>query len=145
MEILYPQAGFLPRQDDRYQTQPYRYGFMPVIDPAMPLDTRLAHLPFPPLNSYVRFDHQTRKTSTFFVGDSSSLQECCFVPRHARAAEGDGYLIGVANRLLEGGRADLVILDAQHLEQGVIATVKLPFSGNPQIHGHWVAEQSLGE
>jgi carotenoid cleavage dioxygenase-like enzyme len=145
MEILYSQMGFLPRQDDRYQTQPYRYGFMPVIDPAMRLDTRLADLPFPLPNSYVRFDHQTRTTSSFFVGNSSSLQECCFVPRHARAAEGDGYLIGIANRLLEGGRADLVILDAQHLDEGAVATVKLPFPGHPQVHGHWVAEQLLNE
>ena len=30
-----------------------------------------------------------------------ALQECCFVPRSARAPEGDGYLIGVVDREIE--------------------------------------------
>ncbi len=47
----------------------------------------------------------------YFPGPESSVQECCFVPRHARAAEGDGYLVGVVNRWLEG-RNDLLVLDA---------------------------------
>ena len=34
IETLYPNhIGALPRQDDRYNTVPYRYGFLPCPDP----------------------------------------------------------------------------------------------------------------
>jgi carotenoid cleavage dioxygenase-like enzyme len=143
MEKLYPQAGALPRQDDRYQTKPYRIGFMPTTDPTKPLNPKVGNVAFRPTNSYTRFDHATRTTSEFWIGDDSSLQECCFVPRHRNAPEGDGYLVGVANRLLEGGRADLVFIDAQHMEDGVIATVKLPYRVYSQVHGWWVSAEDL--
>jgi carotenoid cleavage dioxygenase-like enzyme len=54
-----------------------------------------------------------------------------------RRARGDGYLIGLANVLLEG-RSNLVVVDTQHMEDGAVATVKLPFRLNLGIHGWWV-------
>jgi len=142
MEVLFPQVGILPRQDDRYHTVPYRYGFMPTLDLERPLNQRLADLPFRPYNCYTRFDQRTHQTSTFFVGDASSLQECCFVPRRKGAAEGDGYIIGMTNRLLEG-RTDLVLIDTDDMEDGLIATVKLPFKLNAGIHGLWIPGDAL--
>jgi len=143
MEVLYPHLGILPRQDDRYQTIPYRHGYMPTTDATKPLDPRLHNLPFRPTNCYTHFDHGTRQTSTFFVGDDAGLQEACFVPRRKGAPEGDGYLVGVANRLLEAGRADLVIVDTQHMEDEPVATVKLPFRSPSQVHGSWVPADQL--
>ena len=143
MEELYPQSGALPRQDDRYQTIPYKIGFMPTTDPTKPVNPKLGNVAFRPTNSYTMFDHSTRKTREFWVGDASSLQECCFVPRSNDAAEGDGYLVGVANRLLEGGRSDLIIVDTAHLEDGPVATVKLPFRTYSQVHGWWVPGDDL--
>ncbi len=143
MERLYPQTGVLPRQDDRYQTKPYHVGFMPTTDATKPLNPKLGNLPFRPTNSYTRFDHATRSTSQFYIGDASSLQEACFVPRSENAAEGDGYLVGVAHRLLEGGRTDLVIVDTQHMEDGPVATVRLPFRSYSQVHGWWVPASQL--
>jgi carotenoid cleavage dioxygenase-like enzyme len=143
MEILFPrEIGILPRQDDRFHTLPYRYGFMPTIDVSKPVDERLANAPTRPVNCYTKFDVQTRRTATFFVGDACSLQECCFVPRSASAPEGDGYLIGLANVLLEG-RSNLVVVDTQHMEDGAVATVKLPFRLNMGIHGWWVPGENL--
>lgn len=142
MEVMYPHTGVLPRQDDRYQTIPYSVGFMPIFDPTKPLDKELANARTVPLNCYTRFDHATRKTSTYFVGEDSGLQEPCFVPRSKDAPEGDGYLIGLANRFLEN-RNDLVILDAQRLEEGPIAQVKLPFRINTGVHGSWVPDYVL--
>ena len=98
----------------------------PASTPALPLDPRLAAAPVRPLNTWVRFDHAARKTQQFFVGADSGLQEPCFVPRSANAAEGDGYLIGTAHRPFEA-RSDLLILDAQRLAEGPLATVRLPF------------------
>ena len=59
----------------------------------------------------------------------------CFVPRREGAAEGDGYLVGVATRLKENGRSDLIIIDAQYLENGVIASGKMPYRVPGQVHG----------
>ena len=46
--------------------------------------------------------------------------------------------MGVAYHLNERLRCDLVILDAEHVEDGPIATVKLPVQCSPQVHGLWV-------
>ncbi len=142
MEGLYREPGILPRQDDRFHTLPYRYGFMPTMDSTRPFDERLARVLTQPVNCYTRFDHGTRATASFFVGGESTLQECVFVPRRAGALEGDGYLVGLANRLLEG-RTDLLVLDAQHLAEGPVATVRLPFRLGMGIHGWWVSEAQL--
>jgi carotenoid cleavage dioxygenase-like enzyme len=144
MEVLYPHTGVLSRQDDRYHTIPYAVGFMPCLDAAQPLDPRLAGAPLRPLNTWVRFDHAARRTQSFFVGPDAGLQECCFVPRRADAPEGDGYLIGVAQRALEA-RSELLILDAQRLGEGPLACVRMPFRIFNQIHGCWVPAAKPGD
>lgn len=141
MDVLYPHTGVLSRQDDRYHTIPYSVGFMPCLDATQPLDPRLAAAPMRPLNTWVRFDHAARRAQQYFVGADSGLQEPCFVPRSANAAEGDGYLVGTAHRPLEA-RSDLLILDAQRLADGPLATVRLPFKLFNQIHGWWVPQSA---
>src|SRR5262249_38652776 len=116
---------------------PYSVGFMRCLDAALPLDPRLAHAPFRPFNTWTSFEHAKRRTQSWFAGADSGVQECCFVPRSTRAAEGDGYLVGVVDRMIEG-RSDLVILDAQRLAAGPVATVRMPFRIYGQIHGWWV-------
>lgn len=144
MEILYPHNGVLSRQDDRYHTVPYSVGFMPCLDETRAIDPRVPPGPMRPLNTWVRFDHARRESQGYFAGPDSGLQECCFVPRSPRAPEGDGYLVGTAQRLLEN-RTDLLILDAQRLAEGPIATVKMPFRIFNQIHGWWTpAAQRAG-
>ena len=143
MEVLYPNNGVLPRQDDRYQTVPYRYGFMPTIDYSRPPHPASADRPMRPNNHYTMFDHATRTTRSFFAGDDVALQEPCFVPRHRDAPEGDGYIVGMAERMLEGNRSDLLILDTDDLAAGPVATVRLPFRIYTQVHGWWVPEDDL--
>ena len=138
MEVLYPNhLGALPRQDDRYNTMPYRYGFLPCPDPD-PKDPSKR-----PAACWARFDHQTRKATVFNAGEGTQLAEVVFAPKSKNAPEGVGYLMGVATRTSEGGRADLLILDAEKPEAGPIATVKLPIRAAPQIHGWWVPEWQL--
>ena len=85
-----------------------------------------------------------RMTAKFFnPGPDTSLAEMCFVPRRKDAPEGDGYLIGVATRLKENGRSDVILIDAQHPEEGVIATVRMPYRIPSQVHGFWVGGYDL--
>ena len=139
MEVLYPHTGVLSRQDDRYHTVPYSVGFLRCLDEAQPLDPRLAGLPFRPLNTWTRFDHAARRVQSYFGGADAGLEECCFVPRSARAPEGHGYLLGIAQRPLES-RSELLVLDAQRLAEGPLARVLMPFRIFGQIHGWWVPQ-----
>ena len=136
IEQLYPHVGALPRQDDRYNTVPYRYGFLNTTDPNAS-DRRSAGACF------ARFDHQTRQDTLWNLGTTTSLAEIVFAPRSANAREGEGYLMGVATRNDENRRSDLVILDAEHLADGPVATVKLPMRAVGQVHGWWVPEAQL--
>ena len=130
MKVMYGQySGGLARQDDRYHTVPYRYGFMIGGGPGG--------------GGWLRFDHQTGKVNTFNPGPDSSLSEMCFVPRRKGAPEGDGYLVGICSRAKENGRSDLLIVDAQHMEDGAVATIKLPYRAAPQVHGFWVPGDQL--
>jgi carotenoid cleavage dioxygenase len=130
LEQLFPLSAPLPRQDDRYNTVAYRYGYAACPDPAV--DRRVAGA------CYARVDIQTRSYKLWNAGTKISLAEPVFAPKSAKAREGEGYLMGIAYHLDQNLRSDLVILDAEHVEAGPIATVKLPVQASPQVHGLWV-------
>jgi carotenoid cleavage dioxygenase-like enzyme len=137
IETMYPNhVGALPRQDDRYNTVPYRYGFLPTTDPNPAAGER-------PRSSYARMDHAKRSVQLYKAPAGGQLAECCFAPKSKTAPEGSGYLMGVCSYAAEAGRADLVILDAEQLEQGPIATVKLPTRIVGQIHGWWTPADAI--
>jgi carotenoid cleavage dioxygenase len=71
-----------------------------------------------------------------------SLQKACFVPRKNAKGEGDGYVMAVASNY-ESTTSDLGIADAQRMEDGVIATVKLPFWLRSRAHGNWFPQWVL--
>ena len=125
MTTLFPEvSGALSRQDDRYHTVPYRYGFINGF------------------SKWTMVDHQKGTSQSFSMPDTG-LAEMTFVPRKADAPEGDGYLIGVASRTKEGGRSDLVIADTQDLSAPPVATIRMPNRIVGQIHGFWVREDQL--
>lgn len=133
----------LSRVDTRYLSLPSRYGFCHYADATRPLDeARTGLTRGRAANCYGRFDFATGAVSSYFGGETHTLQECCFVPRGKQGAEGDGYLIGVANNIAEA-RSELIIADAQNLEAGDIARVILPFRSNVQVHGIWADETDL--
>jgi carotenoid cleavage dioxygenase len=135
LEQLYPHAGALPRQDDRYNTENYRYGFLNCPNPHAEGGRGGATL--------TRFDHQTRTDSYFDFGNQASLAECCFAPKNANARESEGYLLSVMTNRAAGGRGELIIMDAERLADGPIARVILPVPPTGQIHGWWVPEDQL--
>jgi carotenoid cleavage dioxygenase-like enzyme len=133
----------LGRVDDRYLSLPYRYAFTAYTDRERPFDeARAGNLRGRVSNCYGRFDLATGKLSSYFAGDTHSLQEVCFIPRSKSSEEGDGYIIGVASNYAEM-RSELIIADAQHLEDGDVARVILPFRATAQVHGRWMGENEL--
>ena len=125
----------MPKCDDRYMGKPYRYGYMICRPPSAATgETAVCAIG--------RYDHLKQKLIAWSPGPDGGVHEPVFVPRRPDAAEGDGYLLVVVNRLAQN-RSDLVILDAQYLEEGPIATLKLPVRVRTTFHGMWVPEDAL--
>jgi carotenoid cleavage dioxygenase-like enzyme len=123
-ETLFPNvSGALSRQDDRFHTLPYRWGY-------------LAGFGGPNGGGWWIVDHQEKTTQLFSVPDYS-LAEMTFVPRKKDAEEGDGYLIGIGSSIKESGRSDLILVDTRDIAAGPVARVKMPFKCVGQVHGFW--------
>ncbi|MDR2215234.1 MAG: carotenoid oxygenase family protein [Nevskiaceae bacterium] len=120
----------MPRTDDRYQGRPYRHGYV-IAGRAPDGSSGTGHV-----------DHVTGKFEMYRPGPGDSVQEGQFVPRSPDAPEGDGWLLVPVCRVHEM-RTDLVILDAQNVAAGPVATLKLPVRVRATFHGSWVSEHAL--
>ena len=125
------------RIDDRVAGKPYTLGFaigqafaqwdVPTMGPPHPFF----------FNTFSKIDVETKEVTNWCPGPTDSVQEPIFIKRCEDAPEGDGYLIGVVNRIKEGS-SDLVILDTAKFEEGPIATIKCPFRMRMGLHGNWI-------
>jgi len=140
-EVLWPTPVMdLGKIDPRLMTMKNRYIYSPFGDANQKFDEVRAGIPVGRgvVNSYGRYDTQTGKMESLFVGPTHACQECTFIPRGNGSTEGEGYLIGVVSNYAEQ-RSELVIADAQRLGDGEIARVILPFRASSQVHGEWMA------
>jgi len=141
-ERLTDMIGEFPRIDDRYATRPHRYGWLLVTDPSLPFEGASGRASGLVMNKIGFMDLSTGRQSAWHCGPQSIIQEPCFVPRTADAPEGDGYIIAVVDNLVTN-YSDLVILDAQHIEDGPIGKLKLPFRLRSGLHGNWADASRL--
>jgi carotenoid cleavage dioxygenase len=132
-----------PRIDDRYATRAYRHGWMLVMDPEMPFEGPGGRMSGFIMNRIAHVDLATGKQKTWWAGPQSICQEPCFVPRHKGSGEGDGYIIALVDNLITN-YSDLVILDAQRIDDGPIARAKLPVRIRSGLHGNWADASALG-
>jgi len=131
------------RIDDRFLTKPFRYSFMLMNDPNMPVAESFADtLAVRVSNAIYRFDHDTGSIDKFHAGDAHGMSEPQFIPRSADAPEGDGYIIAAANNFREM-KSEVVIVDAMDFSAGVIARIKMPFRLHMQVHGYWASAEHL--
>jgi carotenoid cleavage dioxygenase len=136
-------SGEFPRIDDRYATKPHRHAWWVVHDPSRPFDpVRGGSIGGPGWNAWTHCDLATGKRSTFYPGPTSTVQEIAFAPRSADAPEGDGFILGLVNRF-ESMSTDLMVMDAQKLDAGPLATVHLPVRLRNGLHGNWVPRAVL--
>lgn len=146
-EVVSTTPGFLPRMDDRFLSQDYRYAFVTSRDDSRPPDAKRAPALSGPAGSRVnnvmqRLDVRTGEIKQCFTEPVCSLQENMFVPRKGAKGEGDGYVMAIASNY-ESMTSDLVIADAQKIDQGIIATVKLPFRLRSGTHTNWFPASDL--
>lgn len=137
-------VGEFPRIDDRFAGRRNRVGYQLGQDLTKPFDipggqSATGFI----MNTLARITIDTGQADTWWCGAQSSLQEPCFIPRADHAAEGDGYLVVIENRLAEMA-SRLLLLDAQNPSLGPIATLEIPFRMRPGLHGNWVPASALG-
>lgn len=126
----------MPAMDLRYQMHPYRHGFTAIVDRSRPLN--VAGTIGVGWNTITHVDIATGKLDRYFVGEKTTCGEPCFIPRSTDSPEGDGFLLAVLIRGDDDSRTELVVLDAQHVSEGPLATVRLPFRIRAAVHGNWV-------
>jgi carotenoid cleavage dioxygenase-like enzyme len=135
IQLLVPTPGEMPKCDDRYIGKPYRYGYMICRPP----NAKAGDIG---MGGIGRYDHRTKELVTWAPGNNFGVHEPTFVPRQPGAPEGDGFLLVIVNRFADN-RSDLVVLDAQHVERGPLATLQIPVRVRTTFHGMWAPEKAL--
>jgi carotenoid cleavage dioxygenase-like enzyme len=122
--------GEFPRLDERFTGLPYRHGYFQageVTNASRGRDVRdgLAHI-----------DHQSGNVNTWWPTVGDYCGEPVFVPRSAKADEGDGFLLSVIFRA-ETQCSDLAVFDARKLKDGPLALAHLSHRVPAGFHGNW--------
>ncbi len=117
-----------PRLDERRTGLSYRYGFVACdTHPAFRIGG---------FNAIGRRDHQTGKLDLYDVGAGCATNEPIFVPKTPDAPEGVGYVL--ANIYDDNRKAShMVILDAENVAAGPLATAYLDHRVPFGFHGNW--------
>jgi carotenoid cleavage dioxygenase-like enzyme len=143
-EKLTDMLGEFPRIDDRYATQSHSYGWLLVMDRSLPFEGPSGRASGLIMNKLGFMNFKTGEQSEWFCGPQCILQEPCFIPRTPDSSEGDGYLIAVMDNMVSN-YSELIILDAQQIEDGPIGKLKLPFRLRSGLHGNWADEHKLSK
>jgi carotenoid cleavage dioxygenase-like enzyme len=127
--VLDDMAGEFPRFDERRTGLPYRHGWFASVAGG---DNSLAGF-----DSLSHIDLTTGRRTTLLLPAGDNASEAVFVPRSRDAAEGDGWLLAPIYRGATD-TSDLIILDAQDILAGPVATVHMPRRVPFGFHGNWV-------
>lgn len=117
-----------PRCDERLIAQPYRFAYT-VGAAVVPAEQPL-----------YRHDLETGAIMRHDFGPQHLPGETIFVPRHAGAAETDGWLLTLVTDLADNSSV-LTILDAQNLQGAPAATLHLPNRVPLGFHGNWIPDE----
>jgi len=119
-----------PRPDERRFGQSYRYAWtigLPTHSDA-----------FLGANYLLKHDLEAGTRETHDFGPGRVPGEFVFVPAHADAAEGEGWMIGLVIDV-PNETTDLVILDAEAFTSEPVASIRIPHRVPPGFHGNWIA------
>ena len=127
-ERLDDQTSEYPRIDERYAGLPHRYGYF---------STTPSEAGAGVFDELARYDFHSGRKETFRLPAGDFISEPVFVARSADAAQGQGWLLAVVYRGAEA-RSDLLVLDAEQLAAGPVATAKLETRVPFGFHGNWM-------
>ena len=84
-------------------------------------------------------DLATGERTAHHFGPGRVPGEFVFVPRHADAPEGEGWVMGYVIDTASD-TTELVILDAQDMAAAPVARVHIPHRIPPGFHGNWLVD-----
>jgi carotenoid cleavage dioxygenase len=126
--VLDDMPGEFPRIDDRRAGLAYRHGWF-AANSRTETEVRF--------NTIAHIDAVGGREDAFVLPKGDMTSEPVFVPRANDAPEGEGWLLAVVYRGAED-RSDLVVLDAQNVAAGPLATASLPRRVPFGFHGNWI-------
>jgi carotenoid cleavage dioxygenase-like enzyme len=116
-----------PRIDERRAGGSYRYGYTTAVGDAFAMGGLIKH------------DLHKGTSERQQQGAQRMFMEPVFVPRHADAAEDDGWVLAYLYDESKDS-SDVVILNAQDFSGEPVATIHLPRRVPFGFHGNWVAD-----
>ena len=136
--------GDLPRIRDEDQGRPYRYVWMPSMNPEA-MGPPLAGGPVgTAFNCLLRIDLATGRVDALGLGPAMAINEPVLVPS-ARAAH-NGWLLMVIDRQVgDDYQSELWVVDADDIGAGPVAKIAVPVPLRPQVHGWWVSAAELAK
>ncbi|MGB3796438.1 MAG: carotenoid oxygenase family protein [Alteraurantiacibacter sp.] len=143
IETLSETLSEFPRIDDRYIGRKNRYTWGLEMDMSRPMGAEARSAGGAPMNCLFFRDMETGAEQHWWAGETSTLQEPCFIPRTPDAPEGEGWVVQVCNRIADH-RSDLLVFDAQDIGNGPIATVHVPFRLRFGLHGNFARSEDIG-
>ncbi len=88
----------------------------------------------------MKYDNESGITTEFIYGPNRHGGEAVFAPKVGSDCEDDGYLVCFVHDE-NAHRSECLIIDAQHLEAGPVATIVMPFRVPYGFHAGWVGAQ----
>lgn len=85
----------------------------------------------------MKFDNESQVTDTYLYGDKRFGGEAIFAPKLGAQSEDDGYLVGFVHDEARN-QSECVILDAQDISAGPVATIVMPYRVPYGFHAGWV-------
>lgn len=152
MDLSNPQAGIeehkigpfgeMPRTRDIDQGRNYAYCWYLTIDPngGKPLHAGPAGVAF---NMVLTVDVISGKIDAYSIGPGLAIGEPVHVP--SSQPNSRGWLLAEICREVgvDQYSQEIWVLNADDLNAGPVAQIKLPVAGRPQLHGCWVGADSL--
>jgi carotenoid cleavage dioxygenase len=139
-ETVLGPSGDLPRIADKDFMRDYEIGYYQTFDPKVgpPLIAGPVGAGF---NTILRLEVRTGKLKSFVPGPTSTVQEQFHIPSATRGHE--GYLGFIVDQHAEN-QSEMFITEAEHLDKGPVARIKVPFRLRVGVHGNWVDSATLG-
>lgn len=133
--------GDFPRVADKDFMVNYRIGYYQGYNPknGPPLISGPVGAGF---NTIMRLDLHTGAITSYAPGPACTVQEHVHIA--SRQPGHEGYLAFVVD-LHDQHLSEVLLLEAEHLERGPIARIKMPLRLRCQVHGNWVSAQALAE
>jgi carotenoid cleavage dioxygenase len=122
-------ASEFPRIDDRFATARHRHGFIASASQRAKGDGGL-------FNEITHVDYDSGKVQTWDAGVGNGVSEPVFVEKGPNSLEGDGWLLATIYTA-KRATSSLVILDAQAVSDGPVATARLDHRVPYGFHGSW--------